>query len=95
MNEPYPNLPNDEPTPTTPGAAQRAWQTAKNKAGEALETGERYVREHPGYSVLSTFGLGVLVGLVVGWSMAHEQHETYTNRALKFAKGLGSKLHLD
>lgn len=99
MNETNPTSHN--PSPSTEGsnpisdAAQRAWQTTKDKAGGALETGERYVREHPGTSVASIFGLGVLVGLAVGWSIPHEAHDSYSDRALRMAKRWGNKFNLD
>ena len=76
-------------------AAEKAWQSTKDKAGDALQTGERYVREHPGTSVLSTFGFGLLVGLAVGWSVAHEAHENYSDRALRMARRWGNKLNIE
>jgi ElaB/YqjD/DUF883 family membrane-anchored ribosome-binding protein len=75
--------------------AQRAWQATKDKTSGALHAGEDYVREHPTTSVLSIFGLGCLIGAVIGWSIAHETHESYTDRALKLAKRLGGKFNLD
>ena len=111
MNEPNPTSPNDpnasqsnepkQPAANEPKAnpisetVHRAWDTTKAKAGDALQSGERYVRDHPGTSVLSMFGMGVLVGLAVGWSIAHETHESYMQRALKMAKRLGNKFNLD
>jgi len=103
MNEPNPApfSPSTPPSSAEPNpnpisaTAQRAWETTKTKAGDALETGERYVREHAATSVLSTFGLGVLIGLAVGWSIAHEAHESYSERALRMAKRWGNKFNLD
>ena len=65
------------------------------KAGEALKSGERYVRENPGTSVLSIFGCGFLLGLLLGWSIAHEEHESYSKSARKLAKRWGGKLNFD
>lgn len=76
-------------------AATQAWETTRDKAGEALQTGERYVRENPGTSVLSIFGLGFLLGLLVGYGMAHEEHDDYSASARKFAKRWGKKLNFD
>lgn len=76
-------------------AASQAWETTREKAGEALETGERYVRENPGTSVLSIFGLGFLLGALVGWSVAREEQEDYADSARKYARRWGKKLHLD
>ena len=76
-------------------AARQAWNTTREKAGQALQTGERYVRDNPGTSVLSIFGLGFLFGLLVGWSVAHEERESYSTSARKFAKRWGHKLNFD
>jgi len=90
---------NEDPKPSTPepntvtDTAAKAWETTKEKAGEALETGERYVREHPGTSVFSIFGLGFLLGLLVGWNAAKE--DDYAKSARKFAKRWSHKLNLD
>ncbi|MEO7319105.1 MAG: hypothetical protein ABIZ56_08970, partial [Chthoniobacteraceae bacterium] len=79
------------PNPTTKaqaaaeGAAQ-AWETTKEKAGEAMQTGERYVRENPGTSVLSVFGGGLLLGVLIGWSLAHEERDDYSASTRKFLK---------
>ncbi len=66
--------------------ASQAWETTREKAGEALQSGEKYVRENPGTSVLSTFGFGFLLGLLIGWSIAHEEQDDYSASARKFAK---------
>ena len=76
-------------------AASRAWEATKEKSGEALQTGERYVWENPRTSVLSIFGLGFVLGLLVGWSLAHEERDDYSTSARKFAKRWGHKLNLD
>src|SRR5437868_5820709 len=57
-----PTPPASEPVPTATEAATKAWETTRQKAGEVMETGERYVRDHPGTSVLSIFGFGVALG---------------------------------
>ena len=85
----------NDPADRLTGAATQVWETTREKAGEALQTGERYVRDNPGTSVLTIFGLGFLVGLLVGWSAAHEQQEDYSASARKLAKRWGKKLNLD
>lgn len=93
--------PNDPNTPAPPNAdtvaegAEQAWETTKEKAGAALQTGERYIRDNPATSMLSVFGLGFLLGLLVGWSVAHEERDDYATSARKFAKRWGHKLNLD
>jgi hypothetical protein len=95
--DPLPSIPsesaNSDPIGTASDAATKVWETTRQKAGEAIETGERYVRDHPGTSVLSIFGLGVALGFVVGWSVAKE--DDYTTSARKCAKRWGYKLNLD
>ncbi len=78
----------------TAGAAQ-AWEATKEKAGEVLQAGERYVRENPSTSALSIFGLGLLLGLLVGWSVAHEDREDYSTSARRFVTRWGHKFQLD
>lgn len=85
----------NETTEKISDAATQAWDTTREKAGEALDTGEKYVRENPGTSVLSIFGLGVLVGVLIGWSVAHEDRDDYSATARKYAKRWGKKLNLD
>ena len=95
MNSPYPNPPTGETTENIGETANQAWQTTKEKAGDALQTGQRYVRENPGTSVLSVFGFGFLLGVIVGWSIAHEEHDSYAASARKWARRWGNKLNVD
>ena len=76
-------------------AASQAWETTREKAGEALQSGERYVRDNPGTSVLSIFGIGFVLGLLVGWSVAHEEQDNYSASARKLAKRWGKRLNID
>lgn len=75
--------------------AAHAWETTKGKANEALQTSERYVRENPGTSVATMFGAGIVLGALIGWSIAHESRHTYSDSAHDFLKALGRKLNLD
>lgn len=86
---------NENASSQTPAGAARAWETTKEKAGEALHTGELFVRENPGTSALSIFGLGFLLGVLVGWSVAHEERDNYSTSARRFVKRWGRKLSLD
>ena len=93
----------DDPTNTTPStttqaateSAAQAWETTKEKAGEALHTGERYVRDNPGTSVLGVFGGGLLLGVLIGWSLGREERDDYSASTHKFLKRLGHKLNLE
>jgi hypothetical protein len=76
------------------GAAQ-AWEKTKETADIAFQTGGRYLREKPGFSVFSVFGFGLLLGLLIGWSVAHEERDDYSENARKFIKRWGHKLNLD
>lgn len=78
----------------TEGAA-KVWEATKERAGEVLHTGERYVRANPATSVLSVFGGGLLLGVVIGWCMAREDQDDYTHKTAKFLNRLGNKLHFD
>ncbi len=96
MNSNDPTNPATEPTPQTikEGAAQ-AWEATKEKASDVIHTGERYVRDHPGTSVLSVFGGGLLLGVLIGWSITRGDQDDYTEKTRKFFKRWGHKLHLD
>lgn len=85
----------NETTEKIADAANQAWETTREKAGEALQSGEKYVRDNPGTSVVGIFGLGVLVGVLVGWSVAHEEEDDYYASGRKFAKRWGKKLNFD
>jgi ElaB/YqjD/DUF883 family membrane-anchored ribosome-binding protein len=91
-NEPLQAATNEAKSATE--AATQAWETTKEKAGEALQTGERYVRENPGTSVLSIFGFGLLLGLLLGWGLAQD-HDNYSTRSRKFMRRWGHRLNFD
>ena len=67
-----------EPAETAASPGSEAWNAAREKADEALQTGERYVRENPGTSALTIFALGCVVGLVIGWSLGKEEENDYS-----------------
>jgi hypothetical protein len=97
MNE-YSGDPAASPDPATPltassvsDTAKAAWDTTRQKAGEALQSGETYLKVNPGSSALSLFGLGFLIGLLIGWSLAHEEQCSYARLGKRWA----GKLHLD
>ncbi len=77
------------------GGAVQAWESTKGKASEAIQSSERYVRDNPGTSVLSVFGAGIALGVLIGWTVAHESRHSYTDSAHDFLRRLGRKLNLD
>jgi ElaB/YqjD/DUF883 family membrane-anchored ribosome-binding protein len=98
MNENFnnPSMPPDPAGPTSSttsvsDTARAAWDTTRQRAGEALHSGETFVRENPGTSAMGIFGLGFFLGLLVGWCIAHEERNSYA----RFAKHWTDKLHFD
>jgi hypothetical protein len=86
-----PNEPNfsEEPTSNTAAAAAgKAWETAKAKVEDGYVASEQYVREHPGTSVATVFAIGFAMGLLVGWAAAHEEHQSFWERAKGFPRHL-------
>ncbi len=77
------------------GTAAQAWESTKGKASDALYTSEQYVRENPGTSVLSVFGAGIALGVLIGWTVAHESRTSYSDSAHDILRRLGRKLNLD
>lgn len=94
---PYPNEQNENASRATVAAegAAQAWESTKEKATDALETGERYVRENPIPSMLSIFGFGLVVGMLVGWSIARPDDDDYSDIARRLGRDWRRKLHLD
>ena len=45
--------------------AGSAWGTARDRAGTFREDGEAYVRERPLQAVLTAFGVGIFLGLLI------------------------------
>jgi len=84
-----------DPLQVAAQTAANTWETTKEKAGDALQSGERYVRENPRTSALSVLGAGFVLGFLVGWSMAHESRDDYATQVRKFTKRWGHKLNFD
>lgn len=95
MNDDEPINQTTENAEAAADSAKQAWETTKAKAEEALQTGERYVRDNPGASVLGVFGAGIALGLLIGWSLAHEERDDYATSTRKFLKRWGHKLSHD
>ena len=85
MNEdnPYYIPATESETPSGTSTPKTAWDTTRDSASDALETGERYVKDNPSASVLGFFLIGLLLGMLVGRS----QNE----RSYCFARGLGRR----
>jgi len=89
------SIPSQESNPNpTIRRAEEAWETAKNKAEEGYAAGERYVRDHPGSSALTIFGMGFVVGVLIGWSVARQEEESYFDRWSRTAKDRARGFHL-
>lgn len=95
MDPENPLPPSNDPASKVTEAATQAWDTTREKAGAVLQTGERYVRDNPRTSVLSIFGIGFVLGLLVGYSIAHEEQNDYSANARKFARRWGKKLNFE
>lgn len=90
-DDPDPNLPSSD---AVKEHAAQAWETTREKAGEALRQSEHYVRQNPGMSIAAGFGLGLVLGLLIGWSVAHEDEpDDYATSAHKFMKRWAHKLN--
>ena len=82
-------------TKAVAGEASHAWDSTREKATDALHSGERYVREHLAPSVLGVFGAGMLVGALLAWSAAHQQRNDTSDSIHRLLARLGRKLNLD
>jgi hypothetical protein len=92
MNPNEPNFTEESNSNAAAASAEKAWETAKAKAEEGYQAGEQYVREHPGSSVLTVFGVGFIIGVLVGWAAAHEEDDSYWGRFKGATKGLRRNL---
>ena len=95
MDTKNPERPVSDTTEKITGAAAQAWETTRDTASEAYQHGERYVRDNPATSALTLFGLGCLLGLLIGWSLGREEKLDYSASARKLAKGWSKKLNFD
>lgn len=77
------------------GEASQVWTHTKEKAGDVLQSGGRYVSEHPGTSVLGVFGAGLVIGALVAWAIANDQRDEATDSIHRFLARLGRRLNLD
>lgn len=62
-------------------SATGALQTAKTKTGDALQSGAEYVRANPVPVILSAFGIGLLVAVLIRAYQAHEEEKRPARRA--------------
>ena len=95
MSYEEPTNPATNPLPAATRAGANQWEATKEKAAEAMKSGERYVRENPGTSTLSVLGIGFGLGLLVGWGLAHESHDDHATQVRKLVKRLRRELNLD
>ena len=62
-------------------SAGDALSTAKNKTGDALSSGAEYVRANPVPVILSAFGIGLLVAVLIRAYQHHEEEQRPVRRA--------------
>ena len=67
---------------------------AKQVTHEAIEEGEECVRTHPFSSVLAAFGGGLILGMLVGWSIAEQRHEDVSDRCRRLLRNWQRRFHL-
>jgi hypothetical protein len=92
MNPNEPNISQETNLSAAATSAEKGWKTAKAKAEEGYAVGERYVRDHPGSSVLTVFGAGFIIGVLVGWAAAREEDDSYLTRLRDVTKRLRRSL---
>ena len=68
--------------------------TARESATEALESGERWVRENPIPAILTALGGGILIGALLGWNAAESRHRDYRDTCRELAREWQHRLHL-
>ncbi len=61
-------------------SAGDALSTAKNKTGDAMQTGVDYVRANPVPVILSAFGIGLLVAVLIRAYQHHEEEQRPARR---------------
>ena len=61
-------------------SATDALQTAKTKTGDAIQSGAEYVRANPVPVILSAFGIGLLVAVLIRAYQAHEEEKRPARR---------------
>jgi hypothetical protein len=87
--------PDFESAPQPGGSAENTWESAKESAAEAEQRGEECVRENPVPAIVAAFGGGLLLGVLVGWSIAESRHETYRDACRRLTREWQHRLHLD
>ncbi len=87
-NEPYRSTES-----TTNDRFHRAFDTARERATQAVDFGEDCVRRHPETAVWSSFATGMLFGLLAGWLLAQQLEDPWRRDLRSMLSRLQSRLH--
>ena len=88
------NTPNFRQTGDLKESDTDGLRDAGEVAREAVEGGEECVRAHPFSSIGVAFGGGLVLGLLIGWSLAEEKHEDVPQRCRRLLRDWQRRLHL-
>ena|SRR5688500_13354513 len=89
MNDPYIRQTGDWNKPDGNGVSE-----VKQATREAVEEGEECVRTHPFSSIVVAFGGGLILGMLVGWSIAEQRHEDMSDRCRRVLRDWQRRLHM-
>ena len=79
--------------PHSENIAGEALEEAKETASEAVESGERCVRDHPASAIATAFAGGILLGILIGWSASESRHRDYRDILRDRARWWQHRLH--
>ena len=89
------NNPDFEPYAASQNTAGEVLESAKETATEAVESGERCVRDNPVPAIATAFAGGLLLGVLIGWSAAESRHHDSRDSFRHLARDWRHRLHLD
>lgn len=77
------------------GTFRKAYEPVRDSAFGAIETGERYVANHPETAVFSSFFLGLLIGGLAGWALAESGGNDWKDELRTLLGKAKGRLNLD
>ncbi len=85
----------DTPAATAaPSKVRDAWETTRETASGALETGKRHIREQPVQSIGEALGFGLLLGIAIGWALGRSAQDDYRQLGRRLSHNLRDRLNL-